>query len=77
MNNSKPYASSCTVKQIAIWKAGAEQEKPYANLIGMVTHMQYHEDIFHPAYSATLVVVDNQESLISSKLKKFDVIQKK
>tara|TARA_X000001036_G_scaffold305863_1_gene284696 strand:- start:79 stop:1476 length:1398 start_codon:yes stop_codon:yes gene_type:complete len=66
MNNSKPYASSCTVKQIAIWKAGAEQEKPYANLIGMVTHMQYHEDIFHPAYSATLVVVDNQESLISS-----------
>jgi len=66
MNNKKPYASSCTVKQIAIWKAGSELDKPYANLIGMVSQFQYHEDIFYPAYSATMVVVDNQESLISS-----------
>ena len=66
LNNKKPYASSCTVKQIAIWKAGSELDKPYANLIGMVSQFQYHEDIFYPAYSATMVVVDNQESLISS-----------
>ncbi len=66
MNNSKPYASSCTVKQIAIWKAGSEDDKPWANLKGMVSYLQYHEDIFYPAFSATMVVVDNMESLISS-----------
>ena len=39
---------------------------PWANLVGMVSHLQYHEDIFYPAFSATMVVVDNMESLISS-----------
>lgn len=66
MNNSKPYASSCTVRKISIWKAGSETDKPWANLVGMVSHLQYHEDIFYPAFSATMVVVDNMESLISS-----------
>lgn len=63
---AKPYASSFETKQIAIWKAGEENGTPYANLLAMCTHLQYHEDIFYPAYGATVVVVDNQENLISS-----------
>lgn len=62
----KPYASSFKTKQIAIWKAGEENGQPYANLLAMCTHFQYHEDIFYPAYGATAVVIDNQENLISS-----------
>ena len=63
---AKPYASSFETKQIAIWKAGEENGTPYANLLAMCTHLQYHEDIFYPAYGATVVVVDSQENLISS-----------
>jgi hypothetical protein len=63
---AKPYASSFTTKQISIWKAGEENEKPYANLLAMCSHVQYHEDLFYPAFGATAVVVDNQENLISS-----------
>lgn len=62
----KSYASSFTVKQFAIWKAGEESGKPYANLMGMCSHFQYHEDVFHPAFGATAVIMDNQENLISS-----------
>lgn len=63
---AKPYASSFETKQIAIWRAGEENGTPYANLLAMCTHLQYHEDIFYPAYGATVVVVDSQENLISS-----------
>ena len=63
--NVKDYASSCEVKQIALYKAGEDNE-PYVNLIGMTATMQYHEDIFWPSYGATITVVDNQENLISS-----------
>ena len=65
MAEEKLYASSCECKQIALYKAGVD-DQPYANLIGMAVTIQYHEDIFWPAYGATMTVVDNQENLISS-----------
>ena len=65
MAEEKLYASSCECKQIALYKAGVD-DQPYANLIGMAVTIQYHEDIFWPAYGATMVVVDNQENLVSS-----------
>lgn len=63
--SNKPYASSCEVKSIALYKAN-DDSKPYVNLINMVSGFQYHEDITAPAYSATMIVVDNAENLISS-----------
>ena len=65
MAEERLYASSCECKQIALYKAGEDSE-PYANLIGMAVTVQYHEDIFWPAYGATMTVVDNQENLIAS-----------
>ena len=65
MAEERLYASSCECKQIALYRAGEDSE-PYANLIGMAVTVQYHEDIFWPAYGATMTVVDNQENLISS-----------
>ena len=62
--NEKVYASDCECKQIAFYKPG--DSKPYVNLLGMVVTFQYHEDIFWPAYGATMTVVDNQENIISS-----------
>ena len=62
--NSKPYASSCEIKQIALYKAN--EEKAYANILNMALFIQYHESILWPAYGATLVIVDNGENLISS-----------
>jgi len=62
--NEKVYASDCECKQIAFYKPG--EDKPYVNLISMVVTIQYHEDIFWPAYGATMTVVDNQENIISS-----------
>ncbi len=59
------YASSCECKQIALYKIN-DESTPYANLIGMAVTIQYHEDIFWPAYGATMTVVDNQENLVSS-----------
>ena len=40
--NSKPYASSCEIKQIALYKAN--EEKAYANLTDMALFIQYHEE---------------------------------
>lgn len=65
-NINKPYASTFKTKKIALWKVGEETGKPYVNLVGMVTHFKYYEDIFMPTYSATMLVVDNAENLISS-----------
>ncbi len=65
MAEERLYASSCECKQIALYRAG-EDSKPYVNLIGMAVTVQYHEDIFWPAYGATMTVVDNQENLIAS-----------
>ena len=65
MAEERIYASSCECKQIALYKIG-EESKPYANLLGMAVTVQYHEDIFWPAYGATMTVVDNQQNLISS-----------
>ena len=62
--NSKPYASSCEIKQIALYKAN--EEKAYANLTDMALFIQYHESILWPAYGATLVLIDNGENLIST-----------
>ena len=65
MAENKEYASSCEIKQIAIYKVG-EDTKPYANLSAMAVSFQYHEDIFWPSYGATLVVLDSGENLLSS-----------
>ena len=65
MAEERIYASSCECKQIALYKIG-EESKPYANLLGMAVTVQYHEDIFWPAYGATMTVVDNQQNLIST-----------
>ena len=59
------YASSCECKQIALYSI-KDESTPYANLLGMAVTIQYHEDIFWPAYGATMTVVDNQENLVSS-----------
>ena len=63
--NEKVYASECECKQIALYSID-DESTPYANLIGMAVTVQYHEDIFWPAFGATMTVVDNQENLISS-----------
>ena len=65
MAEDKQYASECECKQIALYKIDNETT-PYVNLIGMAVTVQYHEDIFWPAYGATMTVVDNQENIISS-----------
>ena len=65
MEDNKPYASSLTTKAIALYKVDNEN-KPYINLASMATHFQFFEDIFCPAYSGTLVVIDTGENLISS-----------
>lgn len=62
--NRKPYASSCEIKQIALYKPNGE--KAEANLLDMALFIQYHESILWPAYGATLVLIDNGENLISS-----------
>ena len=59
------YASSCECKQIALYSI-EDETTPYVNLIGMAVTVQYHEDIFWPAYGATMTVVDNQENIVSS-----------
>jgi hypothetical protein len=63
--NEKIYASECECKQIALYSI-KDENKPYANLLGMAVTFQYHEDIFWPSYGATMTIVDNQENLISS-----------
>jgi len=64
--DNKPYASSTFVKQISIWKIGEEDKKPYANLLDLAFYFKYYEDIMLPSYSATLIIVDNAENLLSS-----------
>ena len=64
--NKKPYASSCKIKGIALFKHDDEEGKPYVNLIAMATQIQYHESLLWPSYGATMVVTDNAENIISS-----------
>lgn len=64
--NKKPYASSCKIKGIALFKHDDEEGKPYVNLISMATQIQYHESLLWPSYGATMVVTDNAENIISS-----------
>ena len=63
--NSKPYASSFKPVSIAIYKAG-DDSQPYANIVTLVTHVQYHESVLWPAYGATMVVFDNAENLMAN-----------
>ena len=63
--NSKPYASSFTPVSITIYKAG-DDSQPYANIVTLVTHVQYHESVLWPAYGATMVVFDNAENLMAN-----------
>ncbi len=69
-NNEKSYASSFKTIQIALYKAGKENDKPFINLYqgntGLVTSIQYHEDIFWPCYGATMILSDSAINLISS-----------
>ena len=64
-NSNKPYASSFKLKSIELFKAKGS-ETAFANIMTMVSHFQYHEDIMWPSYGATMVVIDNAENLISS-----------
>ncbi len=68
--NDKSYASSFKTVQIALYKVGEENSNPYINLyqdnVGMVTSIQYHEDIFWPCYGATMILSDSAINLISS-----------
>jgi len=63
--DNEPFGDSFSLKAISIYRAG-DDEKPYANLMSMVTHFQYHEDIMLPAFGGEMVVVDNAENLVSS-----------
>ncbi len=63
--SNKPYASTFKLKSIELYKA-RDAETVFANIMSLVTHFQYHEDIMWPAVGATLVVVDNAENFISS-----------
>ena len=63
--DNEPFGDSFSLKAISIYRAG-DDEKPYANIMSMVTHFQYHEDIMLPAFGGELVVVDNAENLVSS-----------
>ena len=69
-NNEKAYASSFKTVQIALYKVGEEHLNPYINLyqdnVGMVTSIQYHEDIFWPCYGATMILSDSAINLIST-----------
>ena len=67
----KDYAASFTIKSAAIWKVGQEDGDPYVNLGSMLPgsmlqQFQYHEDINWPSYGGTMVIVDNEENIISS-----------
>ncbi len=63
--DNEPFGDSFSLKAISIYRAG-DDEKPYANIMSMVTHFQYHEDIMLPAFGGEMVVVDNAENLVSS-----------
>ena len=63
--SNKPYASTFKLKSIELYRA-RDAETVFANIMSLVTHFQYHEDIMWPAVGATLVVVDNAENFISS-----------
>tara|TARA_Y100001968_G_C19406728_1_gene744074 strand:+ start:490 stop:1893 length:1404 start_codon:yes stop_codon:yes gene_type:complete len=66
MTEQKSYASEYTLKGIALFPADAKEgEKPYENIMGLVTHFYHIEDIMNPAYEAKMVVVDNATNLIS------------
>ncbi len=65
----KEYATSFTPISINIWVAGEENAQPYINLaqgnVGLVTSIQYHEDIFWPCYGATMILSDSAINLIA------------
>ena len=68
---SKDYASSFTIKSAAMWKVGDEDGDPYVNLGSMVpgsmlAQFQYYEDINWPSYGGTMVIIDNEENVIST-----------
>jgi len=63
--SNKPYAASFKLKSIELYKA-RDAETAFANIMSLVTHFQYYEDIMWPAVGATMVVIDNAENFISS-----------
>tara|TARA_B100002019_G_scaffold289299_1_gene304624 strand:+ start:9657 stop:11138 length:1482 start_codon:yes stop_codon:yes gene_type:complete len=66
----KTYPESFRFKSVSLYKAGDDFGKPYVNLHdgqnGMLVSFQYSEDIMWPSYGGQMVVVDNDENLISS-----------
>ena len=63
--SEKNYAASFKLKSIELYKA-RDAETVFANIMSLVTHFQYYEDIMLPTVSATMVVLDNAENFISS-----------
>ena len=63
--SEKNYAASFKLKSIELYKA-RDSETVFANIMSLVTHFQYYEDIMLPTVSATMVVLDNAENFISS-----------
>ena len=63
--SNKPYAASFKLKSIELYKA-RDAETVFVNIMSLVTHFQYHEDIMWPSYGATMVVIDNAQNLVSS-----------
>ena len=74
--NSKPYASSFTPVSIAIYKAG-DDSQPYANIVTLVTHVQYHESVLWPAYGATMVVLIMLKIMANMPIQGFERVEMK
>ena len=59
-----PYAESFLLKSVAIYRAG-DDDTPYSNIMELVDHIQYHEDIMLPAYGAEMVLTDTAANLMA------------
>ncbi len=65
----KPYATSFRFKSVVMYKVGKDYDNPEVTLHdgqnGMLVSFQYNEDIMWPSYGGTMVIVDNDQNLIS------------
>ena len=65
----KPYATSFRFKSVVMYKVGKDYDKPEVTLHdgqnGMLVSFQYNEDIMWPSYGGTMVIVDNDQNVIS------------
>jgi len=65
----KPYATSFRFKSVVMYKVGKDYANPEITLHdgqnGMLVSFQYNEDIMWPSYGGTMVIVDNDQNVIS------------